>query len=359
MKMKRITVLFFVISTALMGCKSQQKSMIAEKWSTEKAVDWYKNQPWLRGCNFNPSTAINQLEMWQQHTFDAETIDRELSWAAVLGFNSMRVYLHNLAWEADADGLKSRINNFLEIAAKHNISIMFVLLDDCWGNNPQIGKQPDPIPGVHNSGWIQSPGTRIVGDSSQWKNIESYVKDIVSTFAADKRIVLWDLYNEPGNNGLIDKSLPLLKSVFKWAREAGPSQPVSVAVWNYAPEFAALNQFSIEQSDIITFHHYASLDLLKHEVGKFRKNNRPLICTEWMARTNDSRFETHFPYFKEKNIGCYNWGLVSGKTQTIYPWGSKEGAPEPAIWFHDILRKDGTPFDKKEVELIKNLTKDK
>ena len=355
--MRNLIIVLIIFLMIITGC-TNDKSTFSHKWSDVKVKEWCAETGWLRGCNFNPSTAINQLEMWQQDTFDPATIDRELGWAADLGFNSMRVYLHNLAWEADADGLKKRMNEFLEIATKHNISTMFVLLDDCWGNNPQIGKQPDPIPGVHNSGWVQSPGTKIVVDSSQWNNIESYVKDIVSTFAADKRIVLWDLYNEPGNNGLINKSLPLLKSVFKWAREAGPSQPVSVAVWNYAPEFAVLNEFSIEQSDIITFHHYASLDLLKHEIEKLRKNNLPLICTEWMARTNDSRFETHFPFLKEENIGCYNWGFVSGKTQTIYPWGSKEGTPEPEIWFHDILRKNGTPFDKKEVELIKKLTKE-
>jgi hypothetical protein len=356
--MQKIVFLLLALTIFLSGCE-KPKSDNYQKWSKEQANEWYKKTGWLRGCNFIPSTAINQLEMWQQETFDAETINRELGWAADLGFNSMRVYLHNLAWEADVQGLKNRINKFLEIAARHNISIMFVLLDDCWGQNPRIGKQPDPIPGVHNSGWLQSPGIKIVTDSLQWQNIETYVKDIISTFANDERIILWDLYNEPGNNGLINKSLPLLKSVFRWAREAGPTQPISVAVWNYKPEFASLNILSIAQSDIVTFHHYASLDLLEIEVNKLRGNNLPLICTEWMARTNNSRFETHFPYFKENNISCYSWGFVNGKTQTIYPWGSLEGSPEPEIWFHDILRKDGIPFDINEIKIIKNLTNTK
>ena len=88
-----------------------------------------------------------------------------------------------------------------------------------------------------------------------------------------------------------------------------------------------------------------------------KKLGRPLVCTEYMARTQNSRFATHLPIFKEENVGCYNWGLVSGKTQTIFPWGSPKGAAEPKLWFHDIFHKDGRPYDEAEVALIRKLTR--
>jgi len=170
--------------------------MSKSRWDEDRAERWYADQPWLVGCNFTPSTAINQLEMWQAETFDPETIDRELGWAAKLGFNSMRVFLHDLVWEADADAFKDRIDRFLAIAAGHGISTMLVLFDDCWFP-PRAGAQPSPVPGVHNPGWAQSPGHRVVKDREQWGRLEAYVRDIVGAFAEDERVCVWDLYNEP------------------------------------------------------------------------------------------------------------------------------------------------------------------
>ncbi len=349
-----IVVLMFMTNCA--SDKSDKSQYKSAPWSIEKQNEWYNSQPWLVGCNFTPSTAINQLEMWQEETFDPQTIDRELSWAEGIGFNIVRVYLHDLVWTFDSLGFAYRIDKFLSIADKHHIKVMFVLLDDCWNDNPHIGKQPQPLPGVHNSGWVQCPGIGIVADSSAWQLVKNYVKGVIKRFGNDERVILWDLYNEPGNSGMINKSLPLLKKVFQWAREVPHIQPLTVATWVYDERFALLNKTSIENSDIISFHQYGDLEALKNTVNKLREYKRPLICSEYMARTRNSRFETHLPYFKKEHIGAINWGLVSGKTNTIFPWGSKEGTPEPKIWFHDIFRKDGTPFSQKEVDLIKSLT---
>ena len=348
-----------VLSQCAIAAALLQVAGAGERWSGQKADSWYFENGWMSGCNFNPSSSINQLEFWQAESFDPKTIDRELGWAAGLGFNSMRVYLHDLVWAADKEGFKKRIDAFLGMADKHGIKIMFVFFDDCWNAEPKSGRQPEPVPGVHNSGWMQSPGPKVVNDPSQWGRLEQYVKDILKTFGQDDRVVLWDLYNEPGNTGQGDKSLPLLSAVFKWAREAGPSQPLTVAVWSFTPEFEALNKLSLGQSDVVTFHHYESLDALIGVVRSLRKQNRPLLCSEYMARTNNSKFETHLPYFSSANISCYNWGFVSGKSNTIFPWGSEENAPEPKVWFHDILRKDGTPFSQEEVALIKEVNADR
>jgi hypothetical protein len=324
------------------------------RWDAAKAAAWYARQPWLVGCNFIPSTAINQLEMWQADTFDPATIDRELGWAGnKLGFNTVRVFLHDLAYQADPKGFKQRVGKFLDIADRHGIRPLFVIFDDCWNQNPKVGKQPAPKPGIHNSGWLQSPSTTVVCDPGQWDLLESYVTDVVGTFGNDKRVLMWDLYNEPGNEKLNDKSKGLLTQVFAWARKAKPSQPLTVGVWR---DDKTLNPIMLDHSDIITFHEYGNAKALERKIAGLKKLGRPVICTEWMARTNDSKVLTHLPIFHREKVGCYIWGLVSGKTQTIYPWGSKPGSPEPKVWFHDLFRADGTPFDPKEIELFHRLT---
>jgi endo-1,4-beta-mannosidase len=322
------------------------------RWSKKKAWDWYSMQPWIVGCNYIPSTAGNQIEMWRGESFDIETIGRELGWAEGLGFNTVRVYLHDLVWQADPEGLKKRMDIFLDSAAQNRIRPIFVFFDDCWNQEPRLGKQPDPKPGVHNSIWVQSPGTRVVKDSSGWGRLSKYVKDVVSHFRSDERILLWDLYNEPGNNKLGESSFKLLMEVFKWAREVGPTQPLSVGVWF---NNQVLNEFQLSASDIITFHNYNDAETLSEQIHTLEKYERPLICTEYMARSRGSRFETHLPIFRRERVGCINWGFVSGRSQTIYPWGSPEGSPEPMEWFHDILRRDGTPFDVGEVSTIKRM----
>ncbi len=324
-----------------------------ERWSREQAWNWYKKQPWLVGCNFIPSTAVNQLEMWQKETFDPQSIERELGLAASIGFNTVRTYLHDLAWLVDRQGFLQRVERFLDIAAQKKIKPILVFFDDCWGTEFAPGKQPDPIPGVHNSGWVQSPGSKVVTSPAQWGRLEEYVGEVLERFAQDERVLMWDLYNEPGNNNLGERSLPLLRDVFDWARRAAPSQPLTAGLWY---DNSVLNEFQLKASDIVTFHNYNDTGELERQIKELKRHGRPLVCTEYMARTRNSRFETHLPVFKRERVGCLNWGLVRGKTQTIFPWGSPAGAAGPAIWFHDIFWPDGTPYAEEEVRLIRSLT---
>lgn len=338
---------------------------VNNRWSAAKANEWYSQQPWLVGCNFIPSSAINQLEMWQAESFDPETIESELALAEGIGFNTVRTYLHNLAWGSDAGGFKNRIDQFLAIAARHKIRPILVFFDDCWNENSAPGRQPEPKKRTHNSGWVQSPGLKVVnGNSSEWGRLEDYIKDVMASFANDERILLWDLYNEPGNNKNGSNSLPLLRSVFEWAREVNPSQPISSGVWFENKDIVELQ---LNASDVITFHNYEPADHLKRQIAKLKLEGRPLICTEWMARTRGSLVQTNLPIFKHENVGCLNWGLVAGKTNTIYPWQKnlrymlqngwfKNDAAEPKVWFHDLFRKDGTAYDPSEIELFKKLT---
>ncbi|MCX6345435.1 MAG: family 43 glycosylhydrolase [Armatimonadetes bacterium] len=328
----------------------------AGQWTQQKANDWYAKQPWLFGFNFVPSTAVNDTEIWQKETFDPAAIDRELAWAEQLGYNSCRVFVQYIVWKADPKGLKQRFTQLLDIADKHKISVMPVLFDDCAfdaGRDPYLGKQDDPVPGTSNARWVPSPGLKLVKDKTAWPDLEKYIKDMVGTYKNDKRVVLWDLYNEPGNSGLGNKSLPLVEATFAWARKAKPSQPLTISVWGAPKE---ISDRQIELSDIVSFHFYGDNNGMKSRIASFKAHNRPVICTEWMARTLGAKYETELPLFKEEKVGCYNWGMVNGRTQCQYPWGSPKDAPEPAVWFHDLLRRDGSPRYPDEVAFIRKFT---
>jgi hypothetical protein len=291
--------------------------------------------------------------MWQIETFDIETIEYELDWAASLGFNTVRVYLHDLLWDNSPDGFRVRIDQFLKIASSHRIRPIFVIFDDCWNSDFALGKQPAPKQGVHNSGWAQSPGVKIVNNPLEWNRLQRYVIGLLTTFSKDERILMWDLYNEPGNSQQGEKSLPLLQAVFDWAWSVRPSQPLTAGIWF---DDNVLSNFQLSASDVITFHNYGPTQGLEDQISQLRSHKRPLICTDYMARPAGSRFETHLPIFKRERVGCLNWGLVAGKTNTIFAWNTPLDAPEPPLWFHDIFRKDGTPYQKEEVDFIRQMT---
>lgn len=372
--MKNHFVLLAIFSLLFIQCQQTLKTSVAERWSEEKAWKWHQENGWMAGTNFNPSTAINQLEFFQEESFDMETIDRELSWSAELGMKMHRVYLHNLLWDQDSLGFINRINAYLETADKYQIKTMLVLLDDVWHPLPKLGKQPDPTPFVHNSGWVQAPGATILGDSLRHDELKNYIKGVISHFAEDKRVVAWDLYNEPDNVAnqpgyaeleLKDKytyTFGLLKKVVRWAREVNPSQPLTIGIWKgdhslwgNPQALRPLERFMIENSDVISFHSYDNLQVTTEKVEELKKYNRPIICTEYLARGNGSTFEDILPMFKENEIHAVNWGFVSGKTNTIFPWSSwsKTFDSMPKIWHHDIYRTDKSPFSEEEIALLK------
>jgi hypothetical protein len=346
-----------------------------ERWSEQQAKEWYARQPWILGANYIPATAINQLEMWQADTFDPQRIDLELGWAEAIGMNSMRVFLHDLLWRQDAQGLRKRIDTFLGIAARHHIRTLFVLFDSVWDPSPHLGPQHAPVPGVHNSGWVQSPGATVLSDPTEYPRLEEYVKGVVGAFAGDQRILGWDVWNEPAYSDKVGGSYAaleahqkgqrvraLLPKVFAWARAAGATQPLTSGLWGEEWESStgvpATPLIQLQQSDVISFHSYDKPGIFERKVIALGRYQRPLICTEYMARTEGSTFEGTLPIAKRYHVGAINWGLVQGKTQTIYPWDSwqKPYDHEPAPWFHDIFRTDGRPYDSSETALIRQLS---
>ena len=344
------------------------------RWTCEEARAWFAAQPWWVGCNFTPSNAINQLEMWQASTFDPVTIDRELGLAASIGMNAVRVYLHDLLWREDPQGFLARIETFLGLADAHGIRTMLVLFDSCWHPEPALGPQPEAREGVHNSGWVQSPGVPALQNVDEHTRLEHYVKGVVGHFRDDPRVIAWDIWNEPDNGPEValcdpvalkakaDLVVPLLIAAFGWAREMDPSQPLTSGIWLgdwSAPDLLSpIQRAQTGHSDVISFHNYGVAEDFIQRVKWLKAMGRPLLCTEFMARPAGSTFQTILPVAKELEVGAFCWGLVRGKTQTHLPWDSWENPNIDGLkdaWFHDIFDQDGVPHDPTEVEFMRLL----
>lgn len=353
------------------------------RWSRKDAKAWRSARPWTCGFNFLPSTAVNFLEMWQAETFDRDTIARELGWAAGIGFNAVRVNLPFAVWAQDRDGLLERLDWTMGLAASLGIATVPCLFDDCGfgGAEPAAGPQPAPVPGVHNSRAVASPGRAAVMDPGTWPRLEAYLRDVVARFRDDRRILAWDLYNEPGNRmiftadgfgehdpALDGHSRRLMEASFGWARQERPEQPLTVAAWTTPPPGSTAPPYRTETdraalalSDIVTFHAYADTAQVAKFIDHLAGLGRPMLCTEWMARPVGSRIATQLGLFRRRDVGCFQWGLVKGRTQTHLPWPAdllrRHGAADDGgAWFHDMLHEDGRPYDPDEVETVRRLT---
>lgn len=373
--MKRLLSMLLMAAFVLVSQNvraAQPSDGVTGRWTAQRANDWYAKQPWLVGANFIPSDAINELEMFQAETFNPGLIDKELGMAEGIGMNTMRVFLQDQLWQQDSKGFTQRLDTFLGIAAKHHIKPLLVLFDSCWETNPHLGPQHPPIPGVHNSGWVQSPGKQRLLDKSVEPQLEAYVKGVVGAFAKDDRVLGWDIWNEPDNRGgdtnedeaaKVARVNELLPKAFRWAREAHPTQPLTSGVWtgNWSDPLkeSETTKIQLAESDVISFHNYDWPEKFEAKILELKPLGRPLICTEYMARGNGSTFDGNLPVAKRYNVAAINWGLVAGKTQTYLPWDSWQKPyvlTPPTIWFHEVFKQDDTPYRQREVDIIRQLT---
>ena len=373
--MKKIFYLAVLVAGFVFGTattRAAEEARNPPRWTAEKANAWYAQQPWLVGANFIPSDAINELEMFQAATFNPALNDKELGMAESIGMNTMRVFLHDQLWKQDPEGFKKRLNEFLAISTKHHIRPLLVLFDSCWETNPKLGPQHPPIPGIHNSGWVQSPGKVRLQDRSVEPELKAYVQGVVGAFATDERVLAWDVWNEPQNSGGdVEADVPakikrvneLLPQVFAWAREVHPTQPLTSAPyagnWSDPKQETQTVKIQLAESDIITFHDYGWPEVFEAHIKELQPLGRPIICTEYMARGAGSTFDGSLPIAKRYKVGAINWGLVAGKTQTYLPWDSWDRPyvkTQPTVWFHEVFRQDDTPYRQHEVDLIRELT---
>jgi hypothetical protein len=310
--------------------------------------------------------------MFQPGTYDPRRIDTELGWARFHGLNTVRVFLHDQLWAQDSRGFQTRLAQFVGIAARHRIKPLFVLFDSCWDPMPSLGRQHPPTPGVHNSGWVQSPGAERIDDRRYSRTLQDYVTGVLGQFRNDDRVLGWDLWNEPDNPAKVYRNVEradklervadLLPQVFAWARSVDPRQPLTSGVWNGEwgdpASRSTIAGIQLANSDVLTFHSYAEPETFESRIAELAPQGRPILCTEYMARPMGSTIESILPIAKRHNVGAINWGLVAGKTQTYFPWDSWDHpyAAVPKVWFHDLLRPDGTPFQGNEPQTIRLLS---
>jgi hypothetical protein len=341
------------------------------RWPVERAQAWYRAHRGLVGANYIPFNAVNQLEMFQPQTYDLRRIDAELTMARRIGFNTVRVFLHDLLWTQDRRGFLRRLMQFVTIAARHAIKPLFVFFDSCWDPRPKPGPQRAPVPGVHNSGWVQSPGAERLGDHQYLGVLKEYVTGVLSQFRNDDRVLGWDLWNEPDNPATVyreveradkdDLVATLLPQVFQWAREVDPTQPLTSGVWQGAWADAGKRSIiagiQLDNSDVITFHSYAKPADFEARIAELAPLQRPIVCTEYLARSLGSSVEGILPIAQRLDVGVFNWGLVAGKTQTYLPWDSWDRPdPAPKVWFSDLLGPDGRAYRDDEIRAIRRLT---
>ena len=349
-----------------------------KKWSKERAWEWYNSRPWIRGCNYMSADCVNRVDMWQALHFDkiyAQT-EEELKIMQELGFNSVRLILEYVVWKEEHDSFLERFEKYLALYHKYGISCMIVLANDCmppktelW-KMPYVGEQTYDI-GYHGGrkhsqhGRHEGPAPHYYFDDPEL--CEDYfrmVTEIVTKYKDDPRILMWDLFNEPGNSRREAITMPYLVRMFETVRAIDPIQPLSVAAWWFDPDdfhTSEVNQYALDNSDIITYHNYGSYEEHIKVIKYLKSYGRPIINTEWLARITGNTVFDNFPLFYLENIGCYNWGFVAGKYQTYEPyefhWQWYADDPKAPIdftkWFHDLIRPSGRPYDPRETELIK------
>lgn len=351
---------------------------MSEVWSKEKIWEWYNNRPWIRGCNYMSADCANRIDQWQSEGFEERlaTTDKELALAKETGFNSIRIILEFLVWDEEHDSFMERFEKYIQVCAKNGISCMVVLANDCMRpkhlENNSLGKQHVDW-GYHGGrrlsqhGKLDGIGFHVLDDPDTAERYWEMIREIVEKYKNDNRIIIWDVYNEPGNAKRGELTLPNLKKAFKIVREINPIQPLTCSAWrigmyglNNLPE---VERFALDNSDIISYHNYDDYMTNIKIIRELEKYERPIINTEWLARCTHNTVQEMFPLFYIKKIGCYNWGLVAGKYQTYEPWNciweqyedNKNIDFDFTKWFHDLYRANHRPYDPKEIDLIKSV----
>ncbi|TGG93538.1 1,4-beta-xylanase [Natronospirillum operosum] len=363
-------------------------TLSSARWSAERANAWQQANAWQCGFNYLPRNAVNFPDMWRADNFSPDLIRQELGWARDCGFNSLRTNLPFVVWQHDGAGLLERMEIFLSIASEQGLSVVFCPLDDCEfsGGDPSAGAPPAPVPGLHNSRAVGSPGRRWVMDRPLHHAVVYYVGALVDHFRSDARVLFWDLYNEPGNRMVFAKdgehsfsqaleqhSMALMEAAFRRVRDIDPIQPLTVAAWHMPAPWEPtptpyyqhpLDQAALEWSDLVSFHAYREPEILNRVLEQLAALGRPMICSEWMARHVNSTIENQLELFCRHNVHCYQWGLVRGATQTHLPWPDvvlRQQVPSERsddTWFHDLLEPDGTPHRSEEIGLIRQCVDD-
>lgn len=349
------------------------------KWSKERIWKWYDNRPWIRGCNYMSADCANRIDQWQEYGFEERfaTTENEFLLMSKLGYNSIRIIPEFFVWLKEHDGFMERFERYIALANQNGISCMVVLGNDCCPpkeealNRMYLGEQHVDW-GYHGGrkisqhSYFDGAGYSVLDKPEYAAKYYEFVEEIVEKYKNDERIIIWDVFNEPGNSKRYSMSLPHMEKFIQIIRSINPIQPITIGIWSQVTNFEKLTdieKYGLENSDIISYHNYASYEDNIYEIKLLKKYERPIFNTEWLNRCGGNSIEELFPLFYLEKIGCYNWGFVAGKYQTYEPhnsiWQSFENNPDDfdtydfTKWLHDIYRPSHRPYNPKETKLIK------
>lgn len=284
----------------------------------------------IKGAVYSPTNTVNYLEWWQN--YDANVVNRELSYAQTYGINTLAVYLHYLHWENNAADLLTKFENFLQLANNHGMKVTPIFFDDCWDPNPHLGDQGAPIVGRHNSRWVQSPGAPVKDAyyTAYKAKVRNYVQDVVNAHKTDNRILFWEQQNEPGcNSGGAQKAMNviLMNDARIAIKDTGTTIPVgSPSVQQWEPWYF---------SDFFSFHPYDAA---------YSGPYGPTVLNSETMNRGSQTVPGIVSNYGGRNTGYIMWEFGIGRSNTRFPWGSPDGAPEPATPFHGIVYPDGHPW---------------
>lgn len=345
------------------------------KWSNERAWAWYNALPWLRGFNYVPSNAINRRDQWQEYGFieKMEVTRRELTMARDVGFNAIRSIIPFDVWYYDHDGFMERLDEFLALTGELGYRVMIGFISD--------GERPlkDPPFGPVEPDWGYHGGNRpnkenvprgeaypsLVDEPGMDDKFCEYVREIITKYARDERVLLWNIWNEPGNSNRAEKTMPVMLKAFEAARECLADQPLAADVWrvkrDLAQELPEIERVALELSDVISFHDYGCYDHSVMVLEYLKQFDRPLLLTEWLNRISGNAIDSHLPLYYLERVAVFNWGLVAGKAQYYEPWNgiwdsiAREGAAgrDVRLWQHDLFRPSLHPYDPAEIAKLK------
>jgi len=313
------------------------------------AAEPHQTAGWV-GANYTPAYAVNAVQMW--HEFKPDAIDRELAAAKRhLGLTSLRVYLHNIVYEAEKEKFLERIEGFLAICHKHGIQPGFVFFDDCWNHKGVTLESEPPVDGRHNGRWAACPQDAERTDESLPK-FKGYVQDVIRPHRTDPRVAWWEIFNEP--NMKLPFSVKLRKLGYQWAKELEPVQPV-LCCWDDSPETDIVDAHNYS-SDFRRWNRQADMSPEKGTVfteagarwyaGKPASNGEPCEVVHWLAERKKAGKYVPGVYL------C--WELMVGNSHCRWYWGTKDGAPEPTLPWCGLLWPTGTPVSLAEAEAIRS-----
>jgi len=347
------------------------------RWTEREAWEWQKKVGWLRGCNFIGSDCSSRIDMWQSHKSDEhlKTAERELALCRDIGFNSVRLIVEFDVWLQERESFMQMLENYIALCDKYALKVMIVLANEaqlCRGDHyspKPLGEQPYAL-GYHQGRFPLTPEQKALTPYHELERIETrekyleMVSQIVGKYRDDGRVVCWNVYNEPGITIGVERSIPIIKLMFETVRRADPSQPLCADVyyWKSFENMRSNDRLCADLSDVISWHNYKPIEEFVFDLEILKRENRPILLTEWLNRINHQQVREIYPVLYLERINCWCWGFVAGKTQTYEPWDSlweqydlTDGKVnfDFTLWQHDLFRPSLRPYDPSEIKLIK------